>query len=396
MLRLVIARHCVPSSHPDQLSPLQEALLHRPERVRIADAPTGAGKSYAFQYALRQGARILFIVPTRRLAQNLAVSFVRDLVTHAGWSMKKAESKVAVWSSDATTKLLERGILNITGHRVRQIQALNETCEGGEIIFAIPETVSHLLLQRRLEPGQAATTVLDLLVNFEHIVFDEFHTIEPRGFGLAAVCAKLAASFDWSRAKVSFLSATPLAIRPVLEKLGVPKESIVELRETVGEEGRPLHGDVQLGFSQAASLADLVEAHTGALVREIQAGRQVVIIYDKLADLRRELPRLKSIFSDHGIHSDQVLSINSIDDSGTGTARTGFATGRHRNPDEFAVIVATASVEIGVTFRAANLLFMEPGFAPMNFLQRYGRAARRGEDGEVWVRYDRDLQAKNP
>ena len=42
------------------------------------------------------------------------------------------------------------------------------------------------------------------------------------------------------------------------------------------------------------------------------------------------------------------------------------------------VLIATASVEMGVTFRAANLLFMEPGFEPLNFLQRYGRAARKG------------------
>jgi CRISPR-associated endonuclease/helicase Cas3 len=59
------------------------------------------------------------------------------------------------------------------------------------------------------------------------------------------------------------------------------------------------------------------------------------------------------------------------------------------------VLIATASVEMGVTFRAANVMLMEPGFAPMNFLQRYGRAARRGEDGAVIVRIQPDY-AHNP
>ncbi|MFM8331565.1 MAG: DEAD/DEAH box helicase family protein [Candidatus Methylumidiphilus sp.] len=53
---------------------MQYALLHEPRRVRIADAPTGAGKSYVFQYAMAnnaehgEGQRVLFIVPTRRMA----------------------------------------------------------------------------------------------------------------------------------------------------------------------------------------------------------------------------------------------------------------------------------------------------------------------------------------
>lgn len=397
MPRLIVERHCVPASPEEpKLSPLQYSLLHAPERVRIADAPTGAGKSYAFQWAMRQGRRVLFIVPTRRLAQNLAGSLVRELVADAGWPAEQAENKVAIWSSDATAQLRERGVLKISGHRVRQIQELDDTREGGEMIVAVPETVSYLLLRRPMAAGQSDKSVLDLLANFEHIVFDEFHTIEPRGFGLAAVCATLAAGCEWSRAKVSFLSATPLAIRPVLEKLGVPGESIAELHETVGAEGRPLHGDVALGFNPAPSLAALAEAHAETLGREVAAGRQVVLIYDKLGDLRRELPRLAGIFAGQGIPPERVLAINSIDDSGTGTTSTGFATGRHRNPDDFAVLVATASVEVGITFRAANLLFMEPGFEPMNFLQRYGRAARRGAEGHVWVRADEATRNNKP
>jgi hypothetical protein len=91
------------------------------------------------------------------------------------------------------------------------------------------------------------------------------------------------------------------------------------------------------------------------------------------------------------------LVINSIEDSHSGwRTAVGFRCGRHQDPDQFAVIIATASIEMGVTFRAANLMFMEPGFAPMNFLQRYGRAARRGENGAVWVHVDSAQAGREP
>ena len=51
---------------------MQERLLRSEKHVRLVSAPTGAGKSYAFMRAvLDEGAHVLFIVPTKRLLQNL-------------------------------------------------------------------------------------------------------------------------------------------------------------------------------------------------------------------------------------------------------------------------------------------------------------------------------------
>ncbi|ADE15988.1 DEAD/DEAH box helicase domain protein [Nitrosococcus halophilus Nc 4] len=400
-MALTIARHCV-AQGADGLSPLQAALLHAPERVRIADAPTGAGKTFAFQRAVMQGQRVLFIVPTRRLAQNIAAGLIRDLTTSAHWPREKAESKVEIWSSDRTVQLLSEDIKNIAGHRIRQIRDLDPTREGGEMIIAVPEVISHLLLRPRLDAGQAATGVFDLLRQFDHIVFDEFHTIEARGFGLAALCARLASAENpdgsrFGRAKVSFLSATPLDIQPVLERLGVPAPEIAPLRESLTGQGRPVHGDVSLSFTDRETLAQVVEDQIVAIAAEVEARRQVVLIYNRLGDLIREMPDLIQAFAQAGIPAEQVLVINSIADSGKeGIRALGYRTGRSRNPDDFSVLVATASVEVGVTFREANLMLMEPGFAPMNFLQRYGRAARRGADGRVIVRHDPYIMGRNP
>lgn len=418
-MELTSARHSVASDPVSKLSPLQTALLNDPRRIRIASAPTGAGKSYAFLQAVapqdRTGQRVLFIVPTRRLAQNLAASFVRDLINTCGWSPTQAENKVAVWSSDQRAMVCDqRPTVSISGLRLRQLLALDDTRDGGEIIFAIPEVVSHLLLQQYQKEGeatlstqyraagQAGLNIIDFLTQFDQVVFDEFHTIEARGFGLAALCARLVSEVtpEGARigcAKVSFLSATPLALLPVLTRLGIPESEIAELEETVSDgaeaDQRSLHGDVVLHFCKNPSLADLVAEQQALVAAEIAANRQVVIIYNALADLRRQLPELGALCDAIHLPRERVLVINSIDDSRRqeGLAAAGFHAGRQQNPDEFSMLIATASVEMGVTFRAANVLFMEPGFYPMNFLQRYGRAARRGADGHVWVRIEQEI-----
>jgi ATP-dependent helicase YprA (DUF1998 family) len=405
-MELTVKRHCV-AVLTNGLSPLQQQLLDEPRKVRIVDAPTGAGKTYAFQKALLQGSRILFIVPTRRLAQNIAASVISDLIK-AGWSSTLAEQKLAVWSSDQTAILREQGIEHIRGLRVRQIQQLSPRLQGeSEMIVAVPEVLSQLLLrgkveqpQTGLDKGQSGFSVLDVLEYFDHIVFDEFHTIEARGFGLAALFAKLASvttevnTVGYGRAKISLLSATPLAIQSTLLALGVPEGEIAEIGETLTDNpnDRALHGDVRLVLENSASMPALVANYLAPIQQAVEQGQQVVLIYNALADLRRDLPQLMQQFKSANIATEQVLVINSIDDSANQhQARAGYRSGRKQDPDQFAILIATASVEMGITFRAANLMLMETGFAPMNFLQRYGRAARRGADGLVVLRLDQAL-----
>jgi superfamily II DNA or RNA helicase len=403
-MELTIKRHCV-TVLENGLSPLQQQLLHEPKRVRIVAAPTGAGKTYAFIKALLAGSRILFIVPTRRLAQNIAASVIHDLI-QAGWSRALAEQKLAVWSSDQTAILREQGVEHIRGLRVRQIQQLTPRLQGmSEMIVAVPEVVSQLLLrghperpQTGLDKGQAGFSVLDVLEYFDHIVFDEFHTIEARGFGLAALFAKLASvttevnTTGYGRAKLSLLSATPLHIKPSLQTLGVPDTEIAELKEILTEEAndRALHGDVRLVLQEQSTMPALVAEYLSVIQNALTQQQQVVLIYNALADLRRDLPLLLKHFQTIDLSADQVLVINSIDDS-TQQSHQRYRSGRQQNPDDFAILIATASVEMGVTFRAANLMLMESGFAPMNFLQRYGRAARRGADGLVVLRLDQAI-----
>lgn len=400
-MELIIARHWV-ARGDGGLSPLQHALLHDPRPIRIASAPTGAGKSYAFQRAMiDENARVLFIVPTRRLAQNLAADLIDALSREPGWGQERAERRVAEWSSDQTAALKAQGVAHISGYRLRQMSALDLTNTGGEMIIAIPEVVSALLSRPFLDKGLSGQGVFDLLAGFDHIVFDEFHTIEPRGFGLAGLFARLIAPPDgqargFGTARLSFLSATPLDIAPVLIRLGVPDESIAQLREQLTGEGRPLHGDVRLVLRDDVCLFDTIEA-SGALIRaQLEQGNKSIIIYNSLGELEQDLYRLTKLFGGWGIEPPHVLVINSIRDSiEHGRHACGFSVGRQQQPDRFAVVVATASVEMGVSFRGANLMIMDPGFSPLSFLQRYGRAARGDQDGAVVVRLSRGEQQQH-
>jgi CRISPR-associated endonuclease/helicase Cas3 len=287
-MELIVERHCVAEGEHG-LSPLQQALIHEPRRIRIAEAPTGAGKSYAFQRAMRDaGQRVLFIVPTRRLAQNLAAGLIQDLAQASGWSLARAEGQVAVWSSDQTAALHAAGETRVSGVRLRQMGALRRGSRDGEMIIAIPEVVSALLVKRRLEAGHAGKGIFDLLDEFDHIVLDEFHTIEARGFGLAALFARLVSVsrepgvVGYGRAKLSFLSATPLDLAPALCAVGVPDSEIAVLSESVGSQGRALHGDVALEMVDADSLYELIRQRLSQIAAEIRAGNQVVVIYNRL------------------------------------------------------------------------------------------------------------------
>lgn len=387
-MEVTIAKHCVGQDPPTGLSPMQSGLMTHPAPVRIVSAPTGAGKSYAFKQAMLQDERVLFVVPTRRLAQNLVAGLLEDLVEQDGWSEAQAAAKVTMWSSDATRTLLAAGETHIGARRCREIYELDMTRKGGEMIVAIPEVVAGLLLRPRLDAGLSSTGILDVAECFDHVVFDEFHTISPRGFGLAAVCALLAAEWPGARMKVSFLSATPLEIAPVLEKLGVPPEKTVRITEPLFDFGRAVHGNVKLSISESPDMVQAVEDHIDEVVEQVDAGHTVVLIFDELRKLQDQLPQLSQLFAKVNVRAGEALAINSLDDSRQGVEPDGFFHwGRHRDPRRYKVLVATSSVEMGVTFRT-NLLFMEPGFLPMNFLQRYGRAARGNVNGHVVVRCD--------
>ena len=400
-IQLVIPRHAVASMEDGSgLSPLQHATIHDPAPVRIFSAPTGAGKSFAFQRAVvEHGARVLFIVPTRRLADNLARGLCEELERQG--RADEIPHRVFVWTSDAAARERAADPQLIVGRRrIQQIRALDGIPSRGVMIVATPESVAYAILRARVHaPGLSRMTIVDAL-RFDHVVFDEFHTIDARGMGLSAAIAKLATSLKGA-ARLTFLSATPIGVRDTLVEFGVNPSLIVERAETVvtgrlAETGgmRALHGDVRLSFLDVEKPCDGLETHLDEARVCLDRGRQIVLIYDRLSVLQADKLRLCDVLKRLGLREGDCLSTNSIDDSVGEDRETFFHVGRDRDPLDYRVLLATSNLELGVTFRA-GLMVMDAGHDPASFVQRVGRVARGDEPGAVLVcaptaRTDRD------
>lgn len=381
---MIIRSHSVPTL-TNGLSPMQERLLSSEKFVRLVSAPTGSGKSYAFMRAvLDQDKHVLFIVPTKRLLQNLiedAREQAREQLRKRGWQDDRIEAwtdeQIIEWSGNQNLK----GDESITATRVRQF--LGGTLSTGSFIVAIPEVVVQLISGIRMAGASVVNPFL-YLRRFDHVVFDEFHTIDDRSFGLACLFSILAISER--QGKVSLLSATPVDVTRVLEQVGVAPDDI----ETIGEEvvdghppgHRPIHGNVTVSVRECA-LPESVRLSLDEVRESIARGRTVIVIYDSLRRLKQEEPTIRAALREIGVPEQKILTISSIDDSERklGEPRRGY---RYSDPRDYDVLLCTSSVEVGVTFHS-TLMFMEPGHDLASFMQRVGRVSRGKDDGQVIV-----------
>lgn len=365
---------------------MQERLLRSEEHVRLVSAPTGSGKSYAFMRAvLDEGAHVLFIVPTKRLLQNLiedgreqARNRLRerglDDVQTCAW----IDQRIIEWSGN------QGGDESVSLFATRTRQLLDAGADSaGRVIFAIPEVVVSMISGIRVTGASAVNPFL-YVRHFDHIVFDEFHTIDDRSFGLACLLSMLAVSEH--RGKVSLLSATPIDVTKVLDRVGVGTDEVETIAEEVVEGHpaghRPIHGNVTVSV-RSCSLSESFALSIDAVRASIARGSTVIVIYDSLRRLKQDEPSIRSTLAQGGVAHARILLIDSIDDSErkAGEPRRGR---RYEDPRGYDVLLCTSSVEVGVTFRS-TLMFTEPGHGLASFVQRVGRVSRGADDGEIIV-----------
>ena len=390
----VVPRHAVPSDPETGLSPLQARMLDDPTPIRIFSAPTGAGKSFAFQKGMRDCRdRILFVVPTRRLAQNLAEGLKTDL-TLDGLTEEKVLNQVFLWTSDERRRQEEENPeISTRDRRIRQIRQGVETETGGLMIIATLESVALVSSEpAQTNDGMDPENLLDLL-RLTHVVFDEFHTIQARGMGIAYALATMTSRIIGT-ARVTFLSATPINLKTSLADFGIPEDQILVENETVvtgsAEETsgmRAIHGDVEITIEMGNGLLNALDIHRDLILNTLSRtddGHQVVLVYDSVRQLLADKRDLADWFDRIEVGPKERLAVNSVDDSVGNEMGELFTIGRDTDPRKFRVLVATSSIEMGVTFKA-GLILMEPGHDACSFVQRIGRVARGDLDGNVVV-----------
>lgn len=446
-----------------RLSRMQRRLLSDTPWIRVVDAPTGSGKSYAFQKAVlpegkNNGGHVLFVAPTRRLTENLASALVEGLMAETKpqaidknldeTAQRQAiEQAVMVWNGQ---QRIENALQGRTIWRKRQFSSIGNPFRLGRTVFTVLEIVRDMLFPTRLVAGEGDNRGSVWLSRFKHVVFDEFHTLGPDGLALALVMVAMVQAINQReqiRAKernrdprytyLTFLSATPVDVLSFLKAgLGstphqateVPTPArLVKLDDTDSGDGiclvseslihsdqpqwptpgdwgtqaryRSLHGDVALEGVEAYTISELVEGRLEDIVQDIQQRRQVVCLWDSKAQLmveRQEVERIiRAAWASKGHGRELIfLEVHAAADRRRGEGTSPIALGAAD------VILGTASVEAGVTFRDNRLLLMEPGFTLMNMVQRLGRCARginQGipTQGRVVIRVDPDGSWKN-
>ena len=384
------------------LSDFQEQLLSSSSLIRLGIAPTGCGKTFAFIRAVEQGKRILFVVPTRRLGQNIIRGLSEDL-QRVGWSTEKIEKKVALWSSDGRELMVKQGVTNPTQKRLQDITMLS-FAEGGEFVVATPESLAWLVLDPRRFPVAGVTdrTVIDVLTRFDHVVFDEMHTITDKGFSQCLIMARLASENpDW-RCKITLLSATPLETSSAMLRFGIPQKDIAIIEGQISstsdqqkDDLRIIHGDVRLHM-ETRTLPQLLEQNRQKVMQEVEQGRSVILIYDALyGGLTKDLDAISTSLDKMGIPPKDRLLISSADDSSCNAkGHASFCSGRDKEPSDYKVLVCTSSVEVGVTYKT-SLMMIEPGHSESSFLQRFGRVARGDVGGDVYVSLSNEALARH-
>lgn len=391
-MQMKIPAHSVPMLESG-LSPMQERLLNSPKFVRIVSAPTGSGKSYAFvREAIENNKRILFIVPTKRLLQNL-IDDAREQVGEQLRNRGLTKDKIELWASRiiigwSANQSSEDG-RHISVDRVIQLQDPKI-----KVIFAIPEVVVNMISGMWIKGGTTLNP-FSYARFFDHIVFDEFHTINDRSFGLACLLGLVAISDG--KGKVTMLSATPVNITNVLQGVGIAENDVdiisEEIVDGLPDGNRPVHGEVTIVVENHCTLSETLEKNIDAALESISDGYTVILIYDSLQRLKKEEKQLRDSLQKRGIPAEKILTINSIDDSKRepGSPRRGHV---YRDPRNYSVLISTSSVEVGVTFKS-DLMMMEPGHNKSSFIQRVGRVSRGENSGKIIVSLNRDRRNRH-
>jgi hypothetical protein len=137
------------------------------------------------------------------------------------------------------------------------------------MIPATPGSVAWGLLRPpRPDHGESALNIADILRGVDHVVFDEFHTIDPRGLGIATTVAAITSRIRGG-ARLTFLSATPIDVRSALVDFGIDPAFIAIGRETVvtgapneTPGARAVHGDVEIEVTAEDDIPALLTART--------------------------------------------------------------------------------------------------------------------------------------
>lgn len=371
---LTIRAHGVKNAPHTTLSLAQKQLFEASQPIRILNAPTGSGKTYAFLEIAKAGQLIFFIVPTVALANDIAQSAEKKAVPVEVWDGEQAKN-----ASEAGEKVWAQRKKWLVTRKTKQ--------DGGMIVMPLETFVSICFGKANYE--FIRIDLAELLQYVNHFVFDEMHTLNERAVGFVTLWMVLVAALSEAHPEhfpfLNLLSATPSNLAEIAQHLLVNPKYFVDLTEDLSLEkpDRYLHGDVLIEWEDQPSFMDLIRNHLPHLLAEY--GNRCLIIFDSLKMMAEYEADLYAFFKQQNIGVDEVFMINSQDRHGQfSLGSAAFDAGRTPAP-RHRVILGTSSIEMGVNYEVRAAI-MQPGLDMASFFQRVGRVARGGNiSGKIIV-----------
>jgi CRISPR-associated helicase Cas3 len=327
--------------------------MEQKEECLIVKAPTGAGKTYSFglmtagEYPGLRRPKTIVLAPTNSLVQEIFDNIRKDFdkITVEKWT----GSSMKNWK--------------------KKYMEIPDSLANGDIIVSNPDIISLIISSLYVRNSNfdridRLRQWTDLFRKGSLMIIDEFHSYSEQEIGKIISFIVLAKETGNLHMKFIFSSATPnKKIELLMDKLDITYRNVYSkpISKVVNfNKFRPLKGPIKLTFTDT-NIIDSVDS-------ELPARGKTLFLCNHKIDAEKIIEKLNR------------LNIENIDE------RTSFENkNKSRKEIENArYVVATNAAELGLNLDV-DISHIEPGLFLENFRQRFGRIARNGKSGILYV-----------
>jgi CRISPR-associated endonuclease/helicase Cas3 len=347
-----------------RLHRIQQALLHYdylPE-MTILTAPTGTGKSFAFPLPIIQHRKTGSAFSKRRC---VIISPTNALIDDMENQYRNNFSQLYI--STLNRKRLDE--LNAKGPD--RWNALLSILRDNEIVITNPDLLNFAMFGGYIR-HKGQKDVAEIFALIDYFVFDEYHLYDEE---------QIAHIFSWITLKKALLPTKPIKF---IFASATPEKGLVEAANEQGyhldeiiemitadpsHETRPIHGEIEITFFKGTEPQEYLLSNLETIRHWIEEGQKILVIFAKMADLRRARIDVENEFDEVAIAEESGYFTKSKAIQDTTNAR---------------LILGTNKVEVGVNLDV-TICLMQTGKHFANFVQRFGRVARGTKTGKVIV-----------